>query len=99
VTVHGDQQRAEVANAEPPQRLRVEVVEIDVLDLLDPGRLQRGSPADDCKIDATQLAERRCEASRSPPLPITILTPYCAISGRVNRSIRSEVVVPTQTGA
>ena len=26
-------------------------------------------------------------------------TPHCAISGRVKRSIRALVVVPTQTGA
>jgi hypothetical protein len=32
-------------------------------------------------------------------LPITMRTPYCVISGRVKRSIRMLVVVPTHTGA
>ena len=41
VAVHRHAQRAEVADAEPPQALGVQVVQVDVLDLLDPGRLQR----------------------------------------------------------
>jgi len=39
------------------------------------------------------------EPSRSPPLPMTRRTPYCCISGRVKRSIRSDVVVPMHTDA
>ena len=62
VAVHADEQRPEVADAELPQRLGVEVVEVDVLDLLDPGRLERRGAADDREVDAAQLAERRLRA-------------------------------------
>src|SRR5690606_23430448 len=40
VAVHRDQQRAEVADAELPERFRVQVVQVDILDALDPGGLQ-----------------------------------------------------------
>ena len=36
------------------------------------------------------------ESSLKPPLPMMSRTPYCCISGRVKRSMRSLVVVPTQ---
>src|SRR5574337_18978 len=56
--VHRDLQRAEAANAELPQALRIEIVEVDVLARLDPRRLERGDAADDRKVDAAELAER-----------------------------------------
>src|SRR5688572_19347147 len=62
VAVHGDQQRAEALHPELPQRLGIEVVQVDVLDLLDPGRFQRGRAADHREIDAAQVPERRRRA-------------------------------------
>ena len=47
VAVHGHEQRTEAFHAEFPQRLRIEIVEIDVFDLLDPRRLECGGAADD----------------------------------------------------
>src|SRR5438046_2263818 len=41
VAVHRHQQRTEVPNAKLPQRFWIEVIEVHVLDSLDPGRLQR----------------------------------------------------------
>ena len=68
MAVHRDQQRAEVADAELPQALGIEVVEIDVLDRLDPGRLERRRAADDREIDAAELAERgRATPRRARP--------------------------------
>src|ERR1022692_4332983 len=58
VAVHGDTQRPEIANPKAPEALRIQVVEIDVLDRFDPGRLQRCGAADDSQISASQLAER-----------------------------------------
>jgi hypothetical protein len=57
VAVHRHAQRAEVADAEPPQRLGVQVVQVDVLDLLDPGGFQRGGAADDGQVGAAQVGE------------------------------------------
>ena len=56
--VHRDPQRAEAAHAELPEALGIEIVEIDVLDRLDPRGLERGRAADDREIDAAELAER-----------------------------------------
>src|SRR5215469_4210692 len=58
VAVHRHAQRTEVAHAKAPQALRMQVVEIDILDRLDPGRLQRGGAADDGEIRTAQLAKR-----------------------------------------
>ena len=55
MAVHGDEQRPEIADAELPQRLGVQVVEVDVLDLLDPGRLQRRGATDDRQVGAAEL--------------------------------------------
>jgi len=57
VTVHRDQQRAEVADGELPQRLGIEIVEVDVLDARDPRRLERRGAADNREVDAAQLGE------------------------------------------
>src|ERR1700733_5140733 len=57
VRIHADQQRAEILDAEFPQALGMQVVEIDVLDLLDPGGFQRRGTADDGEIGAAQLLE------------------------------------------
>ena len=68
VAVHRHQQRPEVADAELPQALGIEVVEVDVLDRLDPGGLERGGAADDREIDAAELAERGERAVAQPAL-------------------------------
>src|SRR3989304_4290448 len=47
VRVDSDRQRAEVLDAELPQALGHEVFPLDLLDLLDLGRLERRRPADD----------------------------------------------------
>ena len=57
VGIHADEQRAESTHAELPQRLRIHVVEVHVLDRLDPGGLQGGGPADDGQVGAAQFAE------------------------------------------
>src|SRR6185503_16978402 len=57
VAVHCNEQGAESVDAELPQRLGVEIVEVDVFDRLDPRGLQRRRAADDGEIDAAQLAE------------------------------------------
>src|SRR5580765_5534241 len=57
MAVHGDDQRAEGLDAKLPQRLRVEVVEVDVLDGLDPGRLERRGAADDGELNPAQVHE------------------------------------------
>jgi hypothetical protein len=79
-----------------PEALGIEVVEVHILDRLDPGRLERRGAADDGEVAAAEFAEGVSEPSRSPPLPMMMRTPSRSISGRVKRSIRSEVVVPTQ---
>src|ERR1041384_40977 len=58
VTVHGDDERAETVDAKLPQRFRVEVVEVDVLDGFDPGGLERRGAADDGEVHAADFAER-----------------------------------------
>src|SRR5688500_4028603 len=57
VAIHCNEQGAEAVDAELPQRLRIEVVEVDVLDRFDPRRLQRGRAADDREVGAAQLPE------------------------------------------
>src|SRR5882762_9534797 len=56
--IHADQQRAEMFDAESPQALGMQIVEVDILDLLDPGRLQRRRTPDDGEIGAAQFLER-----------------------------------------
>src|SRR6266850_5439519 len=58
MAVHGYEQRPEGPDAEFPQRFGVEVVEVDVLDGLDPGRLERRGAADDGEVHPAQVAER-----------------------------------------
>src|SRR5687767_4707973 len=53
--VHCNEQGAESVDAELPQRLRMQIVEVDVLDRLDPGRLERRRAADDGEIRAAVL--------------------------------------------
>src|ERR1051325_1205097 len=55
VAVQGDEQRTEAAHAELPQRFRIEVVEVDVLDRFDPGGLERSSAADDGEIRSAEI--------------------------------------------
>src|SRR6185503_13311990 len=55
--IHGNEQGAESVDAELPQRLRVQVVEVDVLDRLDPGGLERRGAADDGQIGAAELGK------------------------------------------
>src|SRR5450631_1126715 len=50
VAVHGHRERAEIANPESPQAFGIELVQVDVLDRLDPRRFQRRGPADDRKV-------------------------------------------------
>src|SRR5262245_45055087 len=57
MAVHGDHQWAEALHAKLPQRLRIEVVEIHVLDRLDPGGFQGGSAAHDGEIGTAELPE------------------------------------------
>ena len=65
VAVHRDQQRSEIVNAELPEAFRIEVIEVDVLDRVDPRRLQRRRAADDCEIDTA----RTYEMQRATPGP------------------------------
>src|SRR5689334_24123985 len=58
VAVHRHLDRTEVANPKPPQALRIEIVEIDILDRLDPGGLERGGASDHCEVRAAEFAER-----------------------------------------
>jgi hypothetical protein len=62
------------ADAELPQAFRIEIVEIDVVDGLDPRRLERRRAADDREIDAANSRNARRVAPR-PPLPMTMRTP------------------------
>src|SRR5688572_24768325 len=55
--VHCNEQGAESVDAELPQRLRMQIVEVDVLDRLDPGRLERCRAANDGQIGAAQLGK------------------------------------------
>ena len=67
VAVHRDEQRPEIAHTELPQALGIQIVEIDVLDRLDPCRFERGGAADDREVDAAKLGkgrERRGTAGR-----------------------------------
>src|SRR5438132_10867228 len=57
VAVHRHQQRAEVPNAKLPQRFWIEVIEVHVLDSLDPGRLQRRGAANDGEVGYATLAD------------------------------------------
>src|SRR5215510_11186320 len=68
VAVHADEQRAEAADAEFPERLGIEVVEVDVLDRLDPGRLERRRAADDGEIGAAEIVKRVQRGLTQAPL-------------------------------
>src|SRR5438309_9644299 len=57
VAVHRHQQRAEVPNAKRPERFGIEVIEVHVLDSLDPRRLLRGGAADDGEAGPAQIAK------------------------------------------
>src|SRR5688572_11058408 len=57
VAVHSNEHGAESVDAELPQRLGVEVIEVDVLDRLDPGGLQRRRAADDGQIGPADLGK------------------------------------------
>src|SRR5437868_5073955 len=57
MAVHGDDERTEATHAELPQRLRIEIVHVEVLDRLDPGRLERRRAADDREIGAANVLE------------------------------------------
>src|SRR5262249_53952330 len=50
VAVHGDDQWPEATHAELPQRLGMQVIEIDILDRLDPRGLERRGAADDGEV-------------------------------------------------
>src|ERR1051325_10624563 len=50
VAVHGDEQRPETVDPELPDRLGVEVVQVHVLDRVDPRGFERGRAADDRKV-------------------------------------------------
>src|SRR5437870_13627002 len=52
VAVHCNEQGAESVDAELPQRLGIEVIEVHVLDRFDPGGLERRRAADDGEVDA-----------------------------------------------
>src|SRR5262245_48098157 len=56
--IHRHHERTEMPDAEAPQAFGMEIVEVDVLDGLDPGGLQRGSAADHGEIGAAEVAER-----------------------------------------
>jgi hypothetical protein len=58
VAVHADQQRTESLDLELPERLGIQVVQIDILDRLDPRRLERSRAADDRKVDAAEIGKR-----------------------------------------
>src|SRR5919109_704393 len=56
--VNADGQRPEILDAELPEALGHELLPGDLLDLLDLGRLERRSPADDGEVDHPVLAHR-----------------------------------------
>ena len=68
MAVHPDQEWAEAPHPELPETLGIEIVEIHVLDRLDPRRLERRRPADDGEIHAPEVAERRERCFAQPPL-------------------------------
>src|SRR3954470_23624543 len=68
MAVHGDQQGPEALHPELPEGLRVQVVEIHVLDRLHPGRLQGCRPPDDGQVGASQLPERVLRTASQPTL-------------------------------
>src|SRR5262245_13800250 len=57
VAVHGNDEGAESVDTELPQRLGIEVVEVHVLDRLDPGGLERRRAADDRQVSASQFGK------------------------------------------
>ncbi len=68
VRIHRHQQRPEALDAEFPQAFGIEIVEIDILDLLDPRRLQRRRPADDGEIGAADLLKGLLRFGTKPAL-------------------------------
>ena len=58
VGVDPDRQRPEVPDAEPPEALGHEVLPLDLLDLLDLRRLERGGAADDREVHHPEPAHR-----------------------------------------
>src|SRR5919109_3274930 len=58
VGVDADRQRAEILDAELPEAFGHELLPGDLLDLLDLGRLERSSPADDREIDHPEPLHR-----------------------------------------
>src|SRR5258706_2491683 len=68
MAVHGDQERSETPDPELPDRFGMEVVEVDVLDRLDPGRFQRRGAADDRQIGAAGSLEHLERPGAEPAL-------------------------------
>src|SRR5919198_2035884 len=58
VRVDADGERPEVFHPELPEALGHELFPVDLLDLLDLRRLERGGPADDREVDHAVLAHR-----------------------------------------
>src|SRR3954462_13951598 len=58
VRVDSDRERAEVLHPELPEALGHQLLPRDLLDLLDLGRLERGSAADDREVDHPQALHR-----------------------------------------
>src|SRR5215813_1318506 len=57
--VHRHAQRSEAVHSKSPQAFWMQIVEIDVLDRLDPCRLKRSRAADDRQVCAAELSKRR----------------------------------------
>src|SRR5918994_1853501 len=68
VRVDADRERTEVLDAELPEALGHELLPVDLLDLLDLRRLERGRAADDREIDHPVLAHRLDRLVRQPTL-------------------------------
>src|SRR5207253_7134518 len=66
VAVHGDEERSESPDAELPDGLRIEVVQVHVLDRLHPSGLERRSAADDGEIGSAKLRESGSRGRAEP---------------------------------
>src|SRR6185312_15561874 len=69
VGVDADGQRAEVLDPELPQAFRHQLLPGDLLDLLDLGRLERRSTADDREVDHPEPLHRLDRLVGEPALP------------------------------
>src|SRR5438874_8178677 len=97
VRVDPDGERPEVLDAELPEALGHELLPVDLFDLLDLGRLERGRAADDREIDHPEPLHRLDRLVGKSSLAADRADAVLRAEPFGEAPIRADVVVPMQT--